>query len=262
MSILNDLEIGALCVGKTHFLRYNSGATRFTWLPDRIQTVGDLKDHPMGQGLESIERLDQPLDAPKTPLIFNFVGHQVRTQGQSDIVRQQEEPGFVSGPSDTSYDNRKVLSYGLSGHGYDVRLSREFRIFTNVNSSIIDPLNFDEKACLVEHIGNFCIIPPNSYILGFTPEWFSIPKDVQVVCVGKSTYARAGAIVNCTPVEAGFEGRVVIEIANSTNLPLKVYANQGIAQFLFFRSEEPCLTDYSVGGRKYQGQSGIVTPRG
>lgn len=262
MSILSDLEIGALCVGKTHFLRYNSGATCFTWLPDRIKSVEDLKDHELGRGLESIERMNEPFEVPQQPLITHFVGQQVRTQGHSDAIREIEEPDFIGFVGDDAYSNRKVLSYGLSGHGYDVRLSREFRIFTNVNSSIIDPLNFDEKACLVEHIGDYCIIPPNSYILGFTPEWFNIPKDVQVVCVGKSTYARAGAIVNCTPVEAGFEGRVVIEIANSTNLPLKVYANQGIAQFLFFRSEEPCLTDYSVGGRKYQGQSGIVTPRG
>lgn len=155
----------------------------------------------------------------------------------------------------------KILSYGTSSFGYDVTLQDEFRIFTNINSSIIDPLSFDEK-CLVEFKGDVCIIPPNSYILGVTREYFRIPRDVMVVCVGKSTYARCGAIVNTTPIEPGFEGHVVIEISNATNLPMKIYANQGVAQFMFFKSDEECETSYADKGGKYQGQTGMTLAKG
>lgn len=152
----------------------------------------------------------------------------------------------------------KILSFGTSSFGYDVRLADEFKIFTNVNSAVIDPLNMVD-ACYVDHKGPYCIIPPNSYILGHTIEAFDIPRDVMVICLGKSTYARAGAIVNVTPIEAGFKGQVVIEISNSTPLPLKVYANQGIAQFLFFESDEDCEVSYGDREGKYQNQRGITT---
>lgn len=155
----------------------------------------------------------------------------------------------------------KILSYGTSSFGYDVTLSDEFRIFTNINSSIIDPLNFDEK-CLQEFKGDVCIIPPNSYILAVTREYFDIPRNVMVVCVGKSTYARCGAIVNVTPIEPGFKGHVVIEISNATNLPLKIYANQGVAQFMFFESDEECETSYADKNGKYQGQTGVTLAMG
>lgn len=155
----------------------------------------------------------------------------------------------------------KILSYGTSSFGYDVTLSDEFRIFTNINSTIIDPLNFDEK-CLQEFKGDVCIIPPNSYILAVTREFFDIPRNVMVICVGKSTYARCGAIVNVTPIEPGFKGHVVIEISNATNLPMKIYANQGIAQFLFFESDEDCETSYADKGGKYQGQTGVTLAKG
>lgn len=154
-------------------------------------------------------------------------------------------------------DGAKIVSYGVSSFGYDVRLADEFKIFTNINNSIIDPLDFDQNCC-VDHKGPYCIIPPNSYILGKTIEYFKIPRDVMVLCVGKSTYARCGAIVNVTPIEAGFEGNVVIEVSNSTSLPLKVYANQGIAQFIFFQGEE-CLVSYADRGGKYQGQTSLQT---
>lgn len=157
--------------------------------------------------------------------------------------------------------NEKILSYGTSSFGYDVTLSDEFRIFTNINSTIIDPLNFDEK-CLQEFKGDVCIIPPNSYILAVTREFFDIPRNVMVICVGKSTYARCGAIVNVTPIEPGFKGHVVIEISNATNLPMKIYANQGIAQFLFFESDEDCETSYADKGGKYQGQTGVTLAKG
>jgi dCTP deaminase len=155
---------------------------------------------------------------------------------------------------------KKLISYGLSSFGYDVRLAEDFKIFTNTFSNLIDPLNVSNK-CYVDHHGDYCIIPPNSYILGHTIETFHIPKDVMVICLGKSTYARCGGIVNVTPIEAGFFGTVVIEISNATNIPLKVYANQGIAQFLFFQGNEACEVSYADGNRKYQGQQGIVTAR-
>jgi len=151
----------------------------------------------------------------------------------------------------------KILSYGTSSFGYDVTLQDEFRIFTNVNGGIIDPLNFSEE-CLVPFKGDVCIIPPNSYILGVTREYFKIPRNVMVACVGKSTYARCGAIVNVTPIEPGFEGHVVIEISNATNLPLMVYANQGVAQFMFFQGDEECETSYADKEGKYQGQTGMT----
>lgn len=153
---------------------------------------------------------------------------------------------------------KKIVSYGTSSFGYDVRLADEFKIFTNINSTVIDPLNFDQRNC-VDFKGDVCIIPPYSYVLGRTIERVKIPRDVMVVCLGKSTYARCGAIVNTTPIEAGFEGTVVIEISNATSLPMKVYANMGIAQFLFFQSDEECETSYADRGGKYQGQSGLQT---
>ncbi len=153
--------------------------------------------------------------------------------------------------------SKRILSYGQSSYGYDVRLDRQFKIFTNINSGIIDPLDFSENA-LMEHEGDFCIIPPNSYILGITLETFVIPRDIMVVCVGKSTLARCGAIVNTTPIEPGFNGRVVIEISNATTLPLKIYSGMGVAQFLFYKGNIPCKTSYADKAGKYQNQTGLT----
>jgi dCTP deaminase len=147
----------------------------------------------------------------------------------------------------------------LSSAGYDVRLDTKFKIFTNINSCLIDPLNFDEKS-LVDVEGDSIIIPPNSYALGLTVEEFDIPEDVLVIVIGKSTYARAGASINCTPIEPGFKGKVVIEISNSTPLPLKVYANMGIAQFVFLKASKSCKVSYADKNGKYQNQNTIVTP--
>lgn len=157
-------------------------------------------------------------------------------------------------------DGQRVVSYGTSSYGYDVRLGDEFKIFTNVHSEVIDPLNFSEN-CFVEMKGPHVIIPPNSYLLGHTVETFKIPRNVMVVALGKSTWARAGAIVNVTPIEPGFEGQVVIEISNATPLPMKIHAGHGIAQFLFFESDEACETSYDDKNGKYQNQRGVVTPR-
>jgi len=155
---------------------------------------------------------------------------------------------------------KPVISYGLSSYGYDVRVSSEFRIFTNVYGSVVDPKAFDEKG-LVEVTGDVCTIPPNSFALALSVERFKIPRDVLTLCVGKSTYARCGIIVNVTPFEPGWEGRAVLEISNTTPMPAKVYAGEGLAQVLFFKSDAPCKTDYSDRAGKYQNQTDITLPK-
>ena len=163
-------------------------------------------------------------------------------------------------------DTKKILSYGLSSFGYDVRLDREVKVFHNLSAGIIDPKRFDPEKTLQDmpvqqdsDDSEFVILPPNSYLLGRTVEYFKIPRDVMIVCLGKSTYARCGVIINVTPIEAGFEGRVVIEIANSTPLPVKIYINEGISQFLFFKGTA-CDVSYADRNGKYQGQTGVQLP--
>ena len=171
------------------------------------------------------------------PMISPFVDHSVKINDKGE----------------------RVISYGLSSFGYDVKLSRYFKIFTNINSETIDPLRISEK-CYIDHEGDFIIIPPHSYALGHTVETFIIPRDIMAICVGKSTYARAGCAINVTPIEAGFIGQIVIEIANQTPLPMKVYAEMGIAQFMFHRGS-PCTVSYADRNGKYQNQTGITTAR-
>ena len=159
-----------------------------------------------------------------------------------------------------SIDGRPVISYGTSSYGYDIRVSDKFRIFTNIYGSVIDPKNFDTKG-LVEINSDVCVIPPNSFVLALSVEWFRIPKNVLTICVGKSTYARCGIIVNVTPFEPSWEGRAVLEISNTTPLPAKIYANEGLAQVLFFESETPCKTSYADRKGKYQNQKNITLPK-
>ena len=153
-----------------------------------------------------------------------------------------------------------VISYGVSSYGYDIRVADEFKIFTNVHSAIVDPKHFDPKS-MVDFTGEVCIIPPNSFVLGRTIEYFRIPRNVLVVCLGKSTYARCGLIVNVTPLEPEWEGHVTLEISNTTPLPAKVYSNEGIAQVLFFVADEECETSYKDKKGKYNKQTGIVLPK-
>ena len=157
-------------------------------------------------------------------------------------------------------DGRKVISYGTSSYGYDVRCSNKFKLFTNLNSTIVDPKNFDPDS-FVDVEGEHCIIPPNSFALASTVEYFRIPRNVLTVCVGKSTYARCGIIVNVTPFEPEWEGHVTLEFSNTTPLPAKIYANEGIAQVLFFESDEVCQTSYKERAGKYQGQTGVTLPK-
>jgi dCTP deaminase len=153
-----------------------------------------------------------------------------------------------------------VVSYGLSSYGYDVRIADEFKIFTNINSTIVDPKSFDPRS-FVDFKGDVCIIPPNSFALARTVEYFRIPRSVITVCVGKSTYARCGIIVNVTPFEPEWEGIVTLEVSNTTPLPAKIYANEGIAQVLFFESDEICETSYADKKGKYQRQQTLTLPR-
>ena len=153
-----------------------------------------------------------------------------------------------------------VVSYGLSSYGYDIRVADEFKVFTNINSTVVDPKKFDARS-FVDVKADVCIIPPNSFALAKTVEYFRIPRDVLTVCVGKSTYARCGLIVNVTPFEPEWEGYVTLEISNTTPLPAKVYANEGIAQVLFFQSDEVCETSYADKKGKYQKQQGLTLPR-
>jgi dCTP deaminase len=153
-----------------------------------------------------------------------------------------------------------VVSYGLSSYGYDIRVTDEFKIFTNINAEVVDPKDFNDNN-VVDFKGDVCIVPPNSFALARTVEYFKMPKDTLAICLGKSTYARCGIIVNVTPFEPGFEGHITIEISNTTPLPAKIYANEGIAQVLFLQGDEVCETNYADRKGKYQSQTGITLPR-
>jgi dCTP deaminase len=178
-------------------------------------------------------------------------------------IRRMAEAGMIE-PFEAAQvrtqEGRKIVSYGTSSYGYDVRCAREFKIFTNINSTIIDPKHFDVNN-FVDFNGDVCIVPPNSFALARTVEYFRIPRSTMVICLGKSTYARCGIIVNVTPLEPEWEGHVTLEFSNTTPLPARIYANEGVAQFLFFESDEVCETSYRDRGGKYQGQTGVTLPK-
>ena len=174
-------------------------------------------------------------------------------------IRQMAlEQGMIK-PFEEQQVRSGAISYGLSSYGYDLRIADEFKIFTNINNTIVDPKAFDPRS-FVDYQGPVCIVPPNSFALGRSVEYFKIPRNVLTICVGKSTYARCGVITNVTPFEPEWEGYVTLEISNTTPLPAKIYANEGIAQVLFFESDEACQVSYADRQGKYQGQQGIVLP--
>ena len=175
------------------------------------------------------------------------------------IARMVKEYNMIEPYVDSQMKNNTV-SFGVSSYGYDIRIAPEFKIFTNINSTVVDPKNFDPRS-FVDFTGDICIIPPNSFALASTVEYFRIPRDVLTVCLGKSTYARCGIIVNVTPFEPEWEGFVTLEISNTTPLPAKIYANEGIAQVLFFQSDEPCEISYKDKKGKYQAQRGVTLPK-
>ena len=175
------------------------------------------------------------------------------------IRHMAQEKGMIE-PFVDAQKREGVISYGLSSYGYDARVGNDFKIFTNVNSAVVDPKNFDQNS-FVDRNTDICVIPPNSFALARTVEYFRIPRDVLVICVGKSTYARCGIIVNVTPLEPEWEGHVTLEFSNTTPLPARIYANEGACQFLFLQGNEPCEVSYRDKAGKYQGQRGVTLPK-
>jgi dCTP deaminase len=220
------------------------GRMIYPFHPGQVRAVDDheaMRIH--GYGVKDIDTLKRYIDDPS----------------RHDQIDLYKSALFTLEAFQRNPLKKKIISYGTSSMGYDVRLGRKFKIFTNVNGAVIDPLAMSE-ASYVDREGDFVLIPPNSYVLGHTIEYFRMPEDVVAICVGKSTYARAGCAINVTPIEPGFEGQVVIEIANQTPLPMKVYADMGIAQFMFFKGDA-CEISYAKRAGKYQGQLGITTAR-
>ncbi len=178
----------------------------------------------------------------------------------SDIwIREQAKKGMIE-PFTERQQRGDSISYGVSSYGYDARVADEFKIFTNVDSAIVDPKNFDNSS-FVDRKTDCCIIPPNSFVLARTVEYFRIPRDILVVCLGKSTYARCGIVVNVTPLEPEWEGHVTLEFSNTTPLPAKLYANEGACQFLFFKGDQPCDISYADRAGKYMCQRGVTLPK-
>lgn len=176
------------------------------------------------------------------------------------LIRKLAKEQEMISPFVDKLSQKSIISYGVSSYGYDARVSDEFKIFTNVDNAIIDPKNFSPKS-FVDRKTDCCIIPPNSFALARTVEYFKIPRDVFVLCVGKSTYARCGIIVNVTPLEPEWEGHVTLEFSNTTQLPAKIYANEGACQFLFFKVDEICDISYKDRSGKYMGQTGVTLPK-
>lgn len=267
MTILSDSSIQELCLPPEKI--YDA---------DKYQQLVEIQNSKGWPLFEpAIEKLCQELKQLATrtptaedlaqfqPMIFPFVPNQLR---EAITFVDQGPNGGDTNTYFSQHGKRKIISRGTTSYGYDVSLTEDVKLFTNLNSAVIDPKRFDQQGCLVDARicidtdgAKYVILPPNSYLLGRTEEYFHIPRDIMVVCVGKSTYARCGAIVNTTPIEPGFHGNVVIEVSNSTPSPLKVYLNEGIAQFLFFRGDRPCITSYGDRGGKYQGQVGVVMAR-
>lgn len=179
----------------------------------------------------------------------------IRKMAQEHNMIEPFEPQQVR----TGSGGGKTISHGTSSYGYDIRCSNEFKVFTNINSAIVDPKNFAPES-FVDVVSDVCIIPPNSFVLARSVEYFRIPRNVLVICLGKSTYARCGIIVNVTPLEPEWEGHITLEFSNTTPLPAKIYANEGVAQLLFLESDEVCETSYKDRSGKYQGQRGVTVP--
>jgi dCTP deaminase len=247
MSVLSDRTIRALCIppvtvfDEDEYQRLTELQNSRGW-----PLLGLAVDQLRSELIQQATRAATPEELEKfVPMISPF---------SPELIRRVED--------------RKIISMGTTSYGYDVSLTEDVKIFTNTNALEIDPKRFDEEKCLLHAEvctdvdgGRFIRIPPHSYMLGSTREYFRIPRDVMVVCVGKSTYARSGVVVNTTPIEPGFEGNVVIEIANTTPLPARIYLGEGISQFMFFRGDEPCEVSYGDRGGKYQGQTGVTMPK-
>lgn len=266
MSIKSDKWIRRKSTPPTHVLYVRPGSSEIKELA--WEGITHTKEQ-----LESLEarfwavrlKSDDPLVTGFKPMIEPFEYGQVRKMGQAGLQELDDlcdDMGDLEAAVFQAQNPNidKVISYGTSSYGYDVRCADEFKIFTNINNQMVDPKNFNDKV-FVDHKGPFCIIPPNSFALARTVEYMRIPRNVLTICLGKSTYARCGIIVNVTPLEPEWEGHVTLEFSNTTTLPAKIYANEGVAQFLFFESDEECDVSYKDRGGKYQGQLGVNVPR-
>jgi dCTP deaminase len=275
MSILSDRQITALCVAPTRRLdvvKYGEALARphaepaihhldfFEGVRQTNEYHRQLKESCMVDLTEEERAAFKPMIEPFEPKLMREVFNQItKPMGSMDGI-----PHMVTIPT----NRYKIISRGLSSFGYDITLREDVRVFTNINSTVIDPKNFD-TSCLSEVAikydenghGRYAILPPNSYMLGWSKEYFRIPRDITGVFIGKSTYARVGCIINCTPAEAGWEGNLVIELGNLTNSPMRIYVDEGIAQALFFQGTEACETSYHDRGGKYQGQTGLTLAR-
>ena len=267
MSLLSDISIEKLCVAPTHVTEVPADPNKMTKLPGGgfASTLLHTDRTPVTRETTEEER------AAFRPMIAPFNREKVRYACALDAFDNSEQPywkqQYPEGVRNHQYvPERKIISRGLSSYGYDVTLAdTNLKLFTNINSSENDPKNFNGQLCLTdatirtaEDGSRYVLIPPRSYLLGHTIEQFVMPRDVTAVCLGKSTYARVGVIVNVTPIEAGWEGQVVLEIFNSTELPTRVYVNEGICQFLFFQGDQACRESYAERGGKYQGQTGLT----
>lgn len=279
MSIKPDRWIARKCTPPTHSIAARAASSDIASLAweGNTHTVDQLQDLENRFWAGKLKP-DHPLVKDFKPMIEPFEPKQVRglvpetlqefkdriwKESFGNIPLSRDPEGRWQRMYDgylAKFDHSKKISYGNSSYGYDVRCADEFKIFTNINSSIIDPKNFDDK-CFQDFKGDVCIIPPNSFVLARTVEYFRIPRNVLTVCLGKSTYARCGIIVNVTPLEPEWEGHVTLEFSNTTNLPAKIYANEGVAQMLFFESDEECAVSYKDRDGKYMGQRGVVVPR-
>lgn len=267
MSILSDRQIRELCIAPTEQLdedRYLAELAKVTSVTPLLHYTDPQEPARQRRELERKLRAEcmVPLSdaeiAEFEPMITPFLSQQVREV--SDYHQKPIGGVLVDVPTNL----RRIISKGTTSYGYDVSLSEEFQIFTNVNGAFIDPKRPNPKTLMVAEVqtddygDRYVWLPPNSYLLGRTIEYFNIPRNIVAVCVGKSTYARVGVQVNVTPIEPGFKGHVVIEISNGTSLPVKIYANEGISQFMFHQGSEDCETSYADRGGKYQGQTGIT----
>jgi len=274
-TVLSDRQIRNMCevpVGVLQFLDLRErGVENRVHVPFFENELVDLSTHIARLGkiyagnehVEQVDRFDEVwiarTQADFKPMISPFSPTQVRARQVQDAVSVREPDGSLTQYPILDVCEEKIISWGTSSYGYDVRCAEEFKIFTNINSTMIDPKNFDSLN-FVEHKGEFCIIPPNSFVLARTVEHFRIPRDVVANCLGKSTYARCGISVMVTPLEPEWEGYLTLEFANTTPLPAKLYANEGCAQIQFFRGSEACEVSYKDRGGKYQNQIADAIP--
>ncbi|QVD49274.1 deoxycytidine triphosphate deaminase [Xanthomonas phage vB_XciM_LucasX] len=277
MSILSDTTLCSLCeLPETFFdeRQYHKLVSqRATW-PLARHAVENIKADMRQQATRAYTQEERdaftPMIAPFHPQLIRQLEGSLVPYGDCQISSVGPDGEVHSEQAMLRVGARKIISKGLTSYGYDVSLQEdECWVFTNIHSGTIDPKRFDPEKCLTrmtvhtdhEDGAKYVIMPPNSYMLARTVEYFHIPRDIMVICLGKSTYARCGAIVNTTPIEPGFEGNVVIEIGNATNSPMRIYLDEGIAQFLFFRGDQPCGVSYGDRGGKYQGQTGVQLPK-